>query len=334
VTALTLGGLTGNKNLASVFATTSGGYDGVAALTLNPVADATHSYTGVIADGAAGMTLTKSGAGTQVLAGANSYTGATSINAGTLTLGANDVIPNSSEISLGSATLDAATFTDLLGTLDATAAATINLGAGGALAFADSSAIDWTGGTLAITGTFVSGASLRFGTTENGLTNEQLALISTPGFTGFDLDANGFLIATPNGYSAWAAVNAPTTGNDPSADEDGDGVSNGVEFALGGTISTNDLDKLPAVSTSGTNMVFTFERDQDSIDGTTVLEIEVGTTLALWPDVFAVPAGAVANVPGVTVVKDTSPGFDGVTLTVPRGSDPSKFARLKVTVTP
>jgi autotransporter-associated beta strand protein len=334
VTALTLGGLTGNKNLASVFTTTSGGYDGVAALTLNPVADATHSYTGVIADGAAGMTLTKSGAGTQVLAGANSYTGATSINAGTLTLGANDVIPNSSEISLGSATLDAATFTDLLGTLDATAAATINLGAGGALAFADSSAIDWTGGTLAITGTFVSGASLRFGTTENGLTNEQLALISAPGFTGFDLDANGFLIATPNGYSAWAAVNAPTTGNDPSADEDGDGVSNGVEFALGGTISTNDLDKLPAVSTSGTNMVFTFERDQDSIDGTTVLEIEVGTTLALWPDVFAVPAGAVANVPGVTVVKDTSPGFDGVTLTVPRGSDPSKFARLKVTVTP
>lgn len=336
VTTLTLGGLTGDKNLASVFTTSSGGYDGVTALTLSPVAAATPAYTGVIADGAAGMTLTKAGAGTQTLAGANSYTGATSINAGTLALGANGVIPDGSPVSLGAGTLDAATFTDLLGTLDVTAGATINLGAGAALAFADSSdpGLAWTGGTLTITGTFVSGASLRFGTSDTGLTDDQLALISAVGFSGFDLDANGYLIATPNGYSAWAAVNAPTTGNDPTADEDKDGVSNGVEFVLGGTIGSNDLDKLPEVSTGGTDLVFTFDRNQDSIDGTTVVEIEVGTTLASWPDVFVVPGGAAANNPGVTVVKDTSPGFDTVTLTVPRGADPAKFARLNVTVTP
>ena len=34
--AITFGGLTGNKNLADIFTTTSGGYSGVTALTLNP----------------------------------------------------------------------------------------------------------------------------------------------------------------------------------------------------------------------------------------------------------------------------------------------------------
>jgi len=84
VTTLTLGGLTGTKNLSSLFTTTSGGYTSVTALTLNPGASVTNSYSGVIADGAAGMTLTKTGAGTQTLAGANAYTGATTVNQGTL----------------------------------------------------------------------------------------------------------------------------------------------------------------------------------------------------------------------------------------------------------
>ena len=231
VTTLTLGGLTGNKNLASVFTTTSGGYDGVTELTLNPVSGATLSYTGVIADGAAGMSLTKTGAGTQTLAGVNTYTGATSINAGTLALGANGVIPDASPVSLGAATLDAATFTDAAGALDVTGAATINLGAGAALAFADSSAVDWTGGTLAITGTFVSGSSLRFGTTSGGLTVEQLALITINGFTGVGIDANGFLTATAvGGYSVWASTNAG--GQTADLDFDNDGVDNGVEYFM------------------------------------------------------------------------------------------------------
>jgi len=84
VTTLTLGGLTGDKNLASVFTTTSGGYDTVIALTLKPVSGVTNSYSAVIADGVPGMTLTKSGAGTQILTGTQIYTGATAVNAGHL----------------------------------------------------------------------------------------------------------------------------------------------------------------------------------------------------------------------------------------------------------
>jgi hypothetical protein len=140
---------------------------------------------------------------------------------------------------------------------------------------------------------------------------------------------------TIGGYAAWAATNAPTTGNDPNADEDGDGVSNGAEYVLGGTISTNDLAKLPGISTTpGGDMLFTFKRDQASIDGSTILEIEVGTTLGAWPNTYTVPAGAVANNPGVTVEKDSPAGFDTITLTLDQDPDEAKFARLKVTVTP
>ncbi len=81
---LAMGGLTGNKNLADVFTSTAGGYSGVTALTLNPGTGATPSYAAAIADGATGMTLTKSGAGTQTLSGANGYTGATTVSAGRL----------------------------------------------------------------------------------------------------------------------------------------------------------------------------------------------------------------------------------------------------------
>ena len=83
-TTPTFGGLKGGANLASVITT---GYGGVTALTLNPGnGNVTNTYSGNITDGAAGMTLTKTGAGTQILSGANTYTGATTIAAGTLTL--------------------------------------------------------------------------------------------------------------------------------------------------------------------------------------------------------------------------------------------------------
>ena len=109
---LTLGGLTGNKNLASVFSTTSGGYGSVTNMTLNPGTGATPSYSGIIANGASGMTLTKSGNGTQTLTGANTYTGNTAISGGTLALGVGGSISNSANISIAAgATLDVSALT-------------------------------------------------------------------------------------------------------------------------------------------------------------------------------------------------------------------------------
>ncbi|MDB6115947.1 MAG: hypothetical protein JWQ62_2892 [Lacunisphaera sp.] len=84
VTTPTFGGLSGSTALASVI---TSGYGGVTALTLNPGTGSSGTYSGVIADGAAGMTLTKTGAGTQILSGDNTYSGGTTVSSGTLTLG-------------------------------------------------------------------------------------------------------------------------------------------------------------------------------------------------------------------------------------------------------
>ena len=151
------------------------------------------------------------GTGNTVLTLPNTYIGPTTIAAGTLSLGANHVIADASPILLGSATLNAATFTDTLGTLDVTGAATLQLGNGAALSFANSSALGWAGGTLNLTGTFVSGASLRFGTNSSGLTPAQLAAITRTGFSSFTVNSQGYLVGVPlSGYPAWKLANAPT----------------------------------------------------------------------------------------------------------------------------
>jgi autotransporter-associated beta strand protein len=81
ITSLTFGGLSGESgDLATIILN----YGNVTSLTLNPAAGSVLTYGGVIADGATGMSLTKTGAGTQILSGDNTYTGTTTVSAGTL----------------------------------------------------------------------------------------------------------------------------------------------------------------------------------------------------------------------------------------------------------
>jgi fibronectin-binding autotransporter adhesin len=84
VTAPTFGGLSGSTDLATAI---TAGYGSVTGLTLNPAAGVTATFSGAIADGAAGTTLSKTGAGTQVLSGTNTYTGGTTVSAGRLVAG-------------------------------------------------------------------------------------------------------------------------------------------------------------------------------------------------------------------------------------------------------
>jgi autotransporter-associated beta strand protein len=61
-------------------------YANVTALTLNVSNGKTYTYAGILADGAAGMSLTKTGGGTQVLSGPNTYTGGTFLDGGALAI--------------------------------------------------------------------------------------------------------------------------------------------------------------------------------------------------------------------------------------------------------
>ena len=94
-TTPTLGGLVGSVDLATAIT----GYGSVTELTLNPQTGSSNTYGGVIANGSAGMTLTKTGGGTQTLSGNNTYTGATMVGNGTLSF--NSVAAGAAAQALG-----------------------------------------------------------------------------------------------------------------------------------------------------------------------------------------------------------------------------------------
>jgi autotransporter-associated beta strand protein len=181
-----------------------------------------------------------------------------------------------------------------------------------------------TGGFTGTSSTFslgvLSGVSVTPANAGSGLT-----LIVTEGVAGPTGTATITTIQTQ--YAAWAG------GALFDADTNGDGVKNGLAWILGAANpNASALGLLPAVSTSGGNMLFTFKRNQASINASTALTIDVGTTLASWPNAYNVGADTDGSTTGVTIVKDSpAPGTDTVTLTVTRAPDAKKFARLKAT---
>jgi autotransporter-associated beta strand protein len=127
-------------------------------------------------------------------------------------------------------------------------------------------------------------------------------------------------------YQDWAATHAPS--GTAADDFDGDGVSNGIEFYLGGDKNTNDLAKLPQMTTTATHWVFSFTRKRSSVPGVSSCVIEVGDTLTTWPGQYLVDSAT----PGITIEENTPTDFDKITLSIPKNAAPQTFARLKLTV--
>lgn len=162
--------------------------------------------------GAAASTggLEKLGAGTLLLEGGQAYTGATTVSAGTLRLGAADRINSASALVLAGGTFDVNGFSQGLGALALTANGVIDLDNAsdftGSISFADSSAQSWSSFSLSIIGVnFADGASVRFGSNATGLGVGQLANISVNGQGGWTLDSQGYLTAIPE-PSSFAAL--------------------------------------------------------------------------------------------------------------------------------
>ncbi len=256
------------------------------------------------------------GSGTTTLTLVNTYSGATTITAGTLALGASNVLPNAvtSTMAIGPGTLSVgAGFTDTVGTLKVTGAATITLGdASSKLAFADSSdpLITWTG-SLNITGPIVYGASgsIRFGTSAAALRPDQLALITVAGGGTFGLDSNGYLIeAAPGGFSTWIAgsgfVNGsvPVDKRGPNDDFDNDGISNLVEYGI------KDQDPTVSNASIGTfnGTTLSFDKRLDATGLT--YAIQDSTDLGIVDFWAEVPAGPFYVNNGTTIAYTLTPG--------------------------
>jgi len=157
--------------------------------------------------------LTKSTAGTVVLTGANSYSGGTNVNAGTLALNANNVLPTTGIVSLGgggilqlNGTQQGTTATPGAGAMSLASSAIIDLASTDIMHFAASGSQSWTG-TLSIynwNGTPTTGGGLEqilFGndTTVASLTAAQLAQVNFYSDSGLTLlGGGGASFATAN----------------------------------------------------------------------------------------------------------------------------------------
>lgn len=251
-------------------------------------ADAAHAITLTGALSGTGS-LEKTGGGTLTVA-SPAYTGATTVSAGTL--------------SLGSATLDD------------TAEVTIAAGATLNLTHSGTDQV----GALTINGMAKS----------NGVYDS----VTDPSFiTG----TGKIRVGPPAGYSTWATdpANGLTAGvNDgPLQDPDNDGISNLMEYVLGGIPAGTGAANpsiLPDQTLDATDLILTFTRS-DLSESDTTLKVQWSTDLATWTDFVTV--GASDDLPAVDVTESVDPStVDTVTARIPRSGHESGgklYARLK-----
>ncbi len=175
------------------------------------------SISGVI--GTTTGSLTKDGAGTLTLSGANTYTGATNINKGTLTVGATNALSSSTDVTVASgATLNLNNYSDTVGSLAGDGV--ITLGSGTLTVGANNASTTFSGsftggntGTFSKTGTgtltFGAGMNLSAGTLVlNGGTLSLGNFTST--FGSLSVTADSILDFSASGSSVLNILNSLT----------------------------------------------------------------------------------------------------------------------------
>jgi autotransporter-associated beta strand protein len=280
--------------------------------------------------------LVKQGAGTLQFSGeiAHSYTGPTVIEAGTLL--ANGSIPGSLTVSAGATlapgasagsfgagatTIEgsyqcevAGSVSDVLtvtGNLQLGAASVLNLvSIAGGFTEPEYVIATWTG---ALAGTFA---------TVTGLPAEYT-------LTYDETNKRILLVGSGDSYTSWKTAQGIANAG-ALTDSDNDGISNGIEFVIGGDPSgpnSNSNALLPTATREGGFFKFVFRRTDESSGFNPF--VEYSSILASWTK-------AVNGVNGVTIAEENDfygLGIDRVTVSIPEALGTTElFTRLGVTI--
>ena len=333
---------------------------------------------GVISSPSGVGNLYKDGTATLTLSGVNSYTGTTTINAGTLTCQSSGALGSGAVVVVSGArlnlnfggtrqvsSLSLAGVGQVNGTYGSTSSTatyknntyfsgtgTITVGPFATTTTLASSlnpagvgvAVVWTatvaGGTPSGSVAFYDGATLLNSGTLNGSYQATFTTSGLPagthsltaqylGNSTHAASVSGVLSQVIVGppYDEWARAGAQglTLGvNDGVLDDpDRDGMSNLLEFVLGGAPTVSNQSILPTLRRSGSDWIFEYNRSDISIAPATTQSVEYGSDLVGWTSVSVptVSEGAVVITPGTP--------SDHVAVTIP-GTGAKIFGRLKV----
>ena len=321
-----------NLNLAEGTVYNIGGLKGSADLDLAVcnlsvgANNSTTTFLGAI-EGAFANSLFKVGTGTLTLAGANTYSGTTTVSNGTLELSGSNVFANDVTVitpgtfsltNTGSLKFIVSDTTN--NRVTGTGTASLN----GAISISFSAVTTTTGSWP-----LVNATSKTFGSSFNvvGFTPnvDGVTWTKTEGTKLWTFsETSGVLtlaVAPINTFSNWVSTNYPSlSGADAliGADPDHDGLTNLVEYALNTNPTTSSQ---PPGVRAGSTLTFT-KGSMAKADSNIVYSIEESTDLVTWTTPTGIsPSGTVAN------------GADAITYTFP--SAPTKiFARLKVIQNP
>ncbi len=218
-----IGGLAFEEGTVTIANGTAGelrmtGYDN----SMNVASGLTATVATPISDDGNSWTLAKTGSGTLVLSGANIYTGATCIQAGTLQLGASDVIPDTSDVTVNGA-LDLADNSDTIAALALGNAGTVTTGAG-TLTLGGDVAYSGSGAGATISGNLAFGAAPRTVTVNNASAADDLTISADiTGSGGMVKEGAGVLVLSGNNVAATGGMtlNAGLTRFESSASING-----------------------------------------------------------------------------------------------------------------
>lgn len=313
------------------------------------------TINGVIGDGTNPLGIVMSGSNTWTLTGTNTYTGTTTVNSGTLlvngtqnvatgavtvaggTLGGNGTIGGNITVNAGGTLAPGASTGTLTAVNSVTVGGTLGIDVSGANSdkLAVGSTLNISAATLNVNVGAAPTEPVYIIASYGALTGTFASTTGIPAGYSIDYNYNSLnqiaLVGSADPYGSWETANG-IAGAGAAADSDGDGISNGIEFVIGGDPSgpgsaSNGL--LPAVSVDATYLTFVFRRTDESAGYNPFAEY--GSDLAGWTQAQNGVGGVIVT----TTDEFFGTGVDRVTVQIPRAlAAPGGkfFARLHVTI--
>ncbi len=304
------------------------GYPSARTLTLTGTNTDANTIAGILQDSSSissgALSIAKTGVGTWVLSGANTYTGTTAINSGTLFI--TGATQGTSAITFGGGKLGL----NIANPVTATSAT-----------------VNFTGQQVLVTGT----PTLPSYTLLTASSITGTPTLAAPAPAGYELEVfngNELRLVSSNTYATWIDGFFPGETNPAiigaGADPDNDGIENAVEMVIGGNPATgNDLALLPTIelvsadpdgdTTFSDYLLFTYRRTDLSVDADVTADCEIDTDLvAPWTLASEAPGTVIIEDNNFTFTPPAAANTDRVRVFVPKGVNTKLFGRLYVEV--